>query len=249
MSTSTIERPRTAGPGSGLGGNWRVIVRNDNHNTFDHVARTLSRVLPGVSLEQGHRIADQIHNGGQAIVWTGPREPAEHYWEQLAGAIDGVLLLLLGAEEPARWPAAEPALIGGTMHLVSLEAGERLRQLEERFEVVWASGWERRSNELSRRLDLPDFPYLTFKGAARFGSANWKTEPLENYARGRPLAWIDDSLDEHCYRWARNRPEPTLLVETEPRHGLQEVHVEALMAWARSLTADSPGGAAGGSSG
>lgn len=86
MSTSTIERPRTSGPGSGLGGNWRVIVRNDNHNTFDHVAQTLARVLPGVSLEQGHRIAEQIHNSGQAIVWTGAKELAEHYWEQLDAA-------------------------------------------------------------------------------------------------------------------------------------------------------------------
>ena len=63
-----------------------MIVRNDNHNTFDHVAQTLSRVLPGVSLEKGHRIAEQIHNTGQAIVGTGPREPAEHYWELLDGA-------------------------------------------------------------------------------------------------------------------------------------------------------------------
>ncbi|MCW2982102.1 MAG: ATP-dependent Clp protease adaptor protein ClpS [Solirubrobacterales bacterium] len=63
-----------------------MIVRNDNHNTFDHVAQTLSRVLPGVSLETGHRIAEQIHNTGQAIVWTGQREPAEHYWELLDGA-------------------------------------------------------------------------------------------------------------------------------------------------------------------
>jgi ATP-dependent Clp protease adaptor protein ClpS len=86
MSTTTVERPRVAGPDSGLGGNWRVIVRNDNHNTFEHVARTLSTVLPGVSLDQGHRIAEQIHNSGQAIVWSGPREPAEHYWEQLDAA-------------------------------------------------------------------------------------------------------------------------------------------------------------------
>jgi ATP-dependent Clp protease adaptor protein ClpS len=86
MSTSTIERPKTSGPDSGLGGNWRVIVRNDNHNTFDHVAQTLARVIPGVSLDQGYQIADAIHNGGQAIVWSGPREPAEHYWEQLEGA-------------------------------------------------------------------------------------------------------------------------------------------------------------------
>jgi ATP-dependent Clp protease adaptor protein ClpS len=83
---TTIEKPRNAGPGSGLGGNWRVIVRNDNHNTFDHVAATLARVLPGVSLEAGHRIAEKIHNSGQAIVWSGPREPAEHYWQQLDDA-------------------------------------------------------------------------------------------------------------------------------------------------------------------
>jgi ATP-dependent Clp protease adaptor protein ClpS len=69
-----------------LGGSWRVIVRNDNHNTFDHVAQTLARVLPGVSLDQGHQIADQIHNSGLAIVWSGPREPAEHYWTQLDAA-------------------------------------------------------------------------------------------------------------------------------------------------------------------
>jgi ATP-dependent Clp protease adaptor protein ClpS len=86
MAPATVEKPRTDGPGSGLGGNWRVIVRNDNHNTFDHVARTLARVLPGVSLEQGHRIAEQIHNTGLAIVWTGQREPAEHYWELLDSA-------------------------------------------------------------------------------------------------------------------------------------------------------------------
>jgi ATP-dependent Clp protease adaptor protein ClpS len=83
---TTIEKPRHAGPGSGLGGNWRVIVRNDDHNTFDHVARTLARTIPGISLDQGHRLAETIHNSGQAIVWTGPREPAEHYWEQLEGA-------------------------------------------------------------------------------------------------------------------------------------------------------------------
>jgi ATP-dependent Clp protease adaptor protein ClpS len=63
-----------------------VIVRNDNHNTFEHVAQTLASVLPGVNLEQGHRMADQIHSSGQAIVWSGPRELAEHYWAQLDGA-------------------------------------------------------------------------------------------------------------------------------------------------------------------
>ena len=68
-----------------------MIVLNDDHNTFEHVAKTLARVIPGVSLDRGHRFADQIHNSGQAIVWSGEREPAELYWEQLkdAGLDDG----------------------------------------------------------------------------------------------------------------------------------------------------------------
>ncbi|MBX5469441.1 MAG: ATP-dependent Clp protease adaptor ClpS [Thermoleophilaceae bacterium] len=85
-ATQTIERPRQAGPGEGLGGNWRVIVLNDDHNTFEGVARALARVIPGVTYEQGMEIANRIHNTGQAIVWSGPREPAELYWEQLNDA-------------------------------------------------------------------------------------------------------------------------------------------------------------------
>jgi len=86
MSTTTIERPRQAGPDEGLGGDWRVIVRNDNHNTFDHVARTLSRVIPEITVDSGYAYADRIHNTGQAAVWTGPRGLAELYWELLSEA-------------------------------------------------------------------------------------------------------------------------------------------------------------------
>jgi ATP-dependent Clp protease adaptor protein ClpS len=82
----TIELPRTGGPGGGLGGEWRVIVRNDDHNTFDHVARTLARFIPGVSIARGMEIANVIHASGQAIVYSGHQEAAEHYWEQLKGA-------------------------------------------------------------------------------------------------------------------------------------------------------------------
>jgi ATP-dependent Clp protease adaptor protein ClpS len=86
MSTTTVERPRTGGPGTGLGGNWMVIVKNDDHNTFEHVARTLASVIPGISVERGFKLADEIHNNGQAVVWAGPRETAELYWEQLSAA-------------------------------------------------------------------------------------------------------------------------------------------------------------------
>ncbi len=84
--SQVVSRPREAGPASGYGGRWNVIVRNDDHNTFDHVATTLARVIPGVTLQQGYAFADQIHNGGLAIVWSGHRELAEHYWAQLRAA-------------------------------------------------------------------------------------------------------------------------------------------------------------------
>lgn len=84
--SQTVELPRAGSPGSGVGGLWRVVVLNDDHNTFDHVAETLSRVIPGVTLADGYRFADHIHNQGSAIVWSGPRDEAEQYWEQLDGA-------------------------------------------------------------------------------------------------------------------------------------------------------------------
>jgi ATP-dependent Clp protease adaptor protein ClpS len=86
VSVETTELPRTSDPSDDLGGQWRVIVLNDNHNTFDGVAAALSRIIPGVNLDEGYAIADKIHNTGQAIVWSGPKEPAEHYWEQLSDA-------------------------------------------------------------------------------------------------------------------------------------------------------------------
>lgn len=81
-----VELPRAGGPESGLEDNWRVIVLNDDHNTFDGVARALSRVLPGVTFDQGMALANRIHSNGQAMVWSGPREPAELYWSQLDDA-------------------------------------------------------------------------------------------------------------------------------------------------------------------
>src|ERR671920_1851215 len=81
--SETVQLPRPLGPDSGLGGHWRVIVRNDDHNTFDHVAHTLAQHIPGVSVAKGYAIADLIHNTGQAVVWAGMKEPAELYWELL----------------------------------------------------------------------------------------------------------------------------------------------------------------------
>jgi hypothetical protein len=153
----------------------------------------------------------------------------------LAVDVDGVISLF-GFEEPPSREKARYEMIDGMVHCISLPAGERLLRLSEVYDLVWATGWEDRANDyLPNILGLPELPHLTFNGAARFGSAHWKLGPLDQYSKGRPLAWIDDNFDESCYEWARDREQPTLLVPTEPQLGIEEVQVEALTAWARGL--------------
>jgi hypothetical protein len=153
----------------------------------------------------------------------------------LAVDIDGVISLF-GSEERADPTTTRLQLVDGVPHLISLVVGDRLRRLGERFELVWASGWEDKANfYLPQLLGLPELPHVSFEGAARRGAAHWKLDPLEAYARRRAMAWIDDNFDQSCYEWAETRPEPTLLVLTEPHLGLEEAHVDALNAWAGSL--------------
>jgi ATP-dependent Clp protease adaptor protein ClpS len=77
-------RPRRGGH-SGTGEAWRVIVRNDDHNTFEGVAFALAQTIPGVDYDRGMALANRIHSSGQALVWSGHRELAELYHSQLEG--------------------------------------------------------------------------------------------------------------------------------------------------------------------
>ncbi|HLM34178.1 MAG TPA: ATP-dependent Clp protease adaptor ClpS [Gaiellaceae bacterium] len=84
MTTQTPPRERLdRGTGSGVGDAWRVIVLNDDHNTFEGVAFALAQTIPGVDYDRGLALANRIHNTGQALVWSGHREAAELYHSQL----------------------------------------------------------------------------------------------------------------------------------------------------------------------
>jgi hypothetical protein len=157
----------------------------------------------------------------------------------LAVDIDGVISLFGFDQpvEPGRAGHDAPGkfhLIDGMLHCIALDTGPRLNQLSKTYELIWASGWEDRANDhLPGILGVAELPYLTFDGRARFGTAHWKLAALEEYAGSRPLAWIDDSLDESCHEWADQRSAPTLLVPTESDVGLLDIHVDMIESWAK----------------
>jgi hypothetical protein len=165
------------------------------------------------------------------------RQPEGHPPPQdkplLAVDIDGVISLFGWEERPAH---TQLQLVDGVPHCISLAVGDRLLRLSERFELVWASGWEDKANfYLPQLLGLPELPHISFDVEARSGGAHWKLAAMEAYAGERAIAWVDDNFDDSCFEWAERRAAPTLLVPTEAHLGLEEGHVAALEAWALSL--------------
>jgi hypothetical protein len=172
-----------------------------------------------------------------------PVDPTEgHCRPLLMVDIDGVLSLF-GGWDPTRNAVDGRALDGslhsidGIPHFLSSTAAAHLLELAALFELVWASGWEERANEhLPHLLGMPpDLPFLRFPrdvGGRSSPKAHWKLDAIDAYAGARPLAWIDDALNDACYEWARTRGAPTMLVETDPTVGLTSRDAEQLTRWA-----------------
>lgn len=63
--------------------NFKVVVLDDDVNTFQHVVECLVRYLPGMQPDRAWELAHQIDSQGSAVVWCGPQEQAELYHQQL----------------------------------------------------------------------------------------------------------------------------------------------------------------------
>ena len=79
-STTTVLEPKTA---KQKYPEARVIVLNDNFNTFEHVAKCLLAIIPGMSEKRSWDLAIKVDKLGLAEVWRGNLEQAELYHEQL----------------------------------------------------------------------------------------------------------------------------------------------------------------------
>ena len=61
---------------------WNVLVHDDPVNLMGYVTWVLMKVF-GYAEPKAEKMMMQVHQGGHAVVWTGQREKAEFYVQQL----------------------------------------------------------------------------------------------------------------------------------------------------------------------
>ena len=83
MATKTTELPATETE-TALGQPWNVIVHNDPVNLMSYVEMVFKRVF-GYPKERAQKHMLEVHEQGRSVLWTGEREKAELYVQQLHG--------------------------------------------------------------------------------------------------------------------------------------------------------------------
>jgi ATP-dependent Clp protease adaptor protein ClpS len=63
---------------------WQVVVHNDPINLMSYVTMVFQRVF-GYPREKAERHMLEVHHNGRSILWSGMRERAELYVQQLHG--------------------------------------------------------------------------------------------------------------------------------------------------------------------
>jgi ATP-dependent Clp protease adaptor protein ClpS len=63
---------------------WQVVVHNDPVNLMSYVTMVFQRVF-GYPREKAERHMLEVHHNGRSILWSGMRERAELYVQQLHG--------------------------------------------------------------------------------------------------------------------------------------------------------------------
>jgi ATP-dependent Clp protease adaptor protein ClpS len=63
---------------------WQVVVHNDPVNLMSYVTMVFQRVF-GYPREKAERHMLEVHHKGRSILWSGMRERAELYVQQLHG--------------------------------------------------------------------------------------------------------------------------------------------------------------------
>ena len=154
----------------------------------------------------------------------------------LALDVDGPIVLF--GQHPAEdvrelWIGEVPITISRSVHQI-------LHQLHERFQIIWYTSWEKSASyDLAPKVGLPTgLPWVPLNLAqAKLGESR-KFPALKRWLKSEaPLAIVDDEIGNDMVEWAASRTEPTLLVETDPRFGLEREHLERLLEFFETVAA------------
>lgn len=155
----------------------------------------------------------------------------------LALDVDGPIVLF-GQHAPDEvrelWIGEIPITISRNVHQI-------LQKLNERFQIVWYSSWEKSASyELAPKIGLPTgLPWVPLSLARAKPGESRKFPALRKWLKAeRPLAIVDDEIGNDMTDWAASRAEPTLLLEIDPRFGLRAVHLEQLVEFSMSVSVD-----------
>jgi len=83
MSNTTLDKSTDTTTSKKHYPDWKVIVLNDEVNTFSGVVDALVKILPQMTPDTAWNLAMTIHGSGAATVWQGALEQAEMYHMQL----------------------------------------------------------------------------------------------------------------------------------------------------------------------
>ena len=81
MATETIELPELE-ESTSTSPPWSVVVHNDPVNLMSYVTLIFRKVF-GFAREKAERHMLEVHHKGRSVVWSGGREQAEFYVQQL----------------------------------------------------------------------------------------------------------------------------------------------------------------------
>lgn len=166
----------------------------------------------------------------------------------LAVDVDGVLnaLSFRDPHPPAGW---RDALVKGYRIRHNPGHGPLLLAVAEETgaELTWCTTWEQMANEfIGPLVGLPELPVVPMepgragrKFSDRRSVGLTKAQAMAAYAGDRPFCWLDDEPD--AADGLRGCTTPHLVVQVEPRHGLQDKHLIRARTWLADLPREACG--------
>ncbi|MES9504827.1 HAD domain-containing protein [Streptomyces sp. NPDC000609] len=113
---------------------------------------------------------------------------------------------------------------------------------------MWCTSWRNDATTIiGPLLVLPGFPHLDLPRpqitTSHPNGYLWKRDHVDPWLGPAPVAWVDDDFTALDHTWAAERTargRPTLLVQPDPRIGLQSGHLAEVREWARRVRPPAP---------